>query len=78
LLKTKVFIVHVYAFEITLHCCNLVVKKTTAPTINHFCEKLLLLKDKMNTVTGKRIAMQRHDFMEMCLTQFYDEWNGLK
>lgn len=53
-------------------------KKTTAPTINHFYEKLLLLKAQMNTSSGKKIAAQRHDFMEMYLTQFYDEWNGLK
>jgi uncharacterized protein len=53
-------------------------KKSTAPTINHFYEKLLLLKEQMNTVTGKKIATQRHDFMEMYLNQFYDEWNGLK
>jgi uncharacterized protein len=55
-----------------------VYKSSSAPTINHFYEKLLLLKNKMNTVTGKRIAAQRHDFMEMYLTQFYDEWNGIK
>jgi uncharacterized protein len=55
-----------------------VYKSSSAPTINHFYEKLLLLKDKMNTVTGKRIATQRHAFMEMYLTQFYDEWNGIK
>jgi uncharacterized protein len=53
-------------------------KKTTAPTINHFYEKLLLLTAQMNTASGKKIAAQRHDFMEMYLTQFYDEWNGLK
>jgi uncharacterized protein len=53
-------------------------KKTTAPTINHFYEKLLLLTAQMNTSSGKKIAAQRHDFMEMYLTQFYDEWNGLK
>jgi uncharacterized protein len=53
-------------------------KKTTAPTINHFYEKLLLLTAQMNTASGKKIAAQRHDFMEIYLTQFYDEWNGLK
>ncbi|WP_417785590.1 HD domain-containing protein [Tenacibaculum sp.] len=51
-------------------------KKSTAPTINHFYEKLLLLKDKMNTTTGKKIAEQRHDYMEGFLDQFYKEWNG--
>ena len=53
-------------------------KNSTAPSINHFYEKLLLLKDKMNTKTGKKIAAERHQFMERYLTQFYSEWNGKK
>ena len=53
-----------------------VYKKSTSPTINHFYEKLLLLKDKMNTKTGKKIAEKRYAFMEQYLAQFYKEWNG--
>lgn len=53
-------------------------KKSTAPTINHFYEKLLLLKDKMNTKTGLSIAAERHLYMEQFLAQFYNEWNGKK
>jgi uncharacterized protein len=51
-------------------------KNSDAPTINHFYEKLLGLKDSMNTVSGKKIAEERHRFMELYLQQFYDEWNG--
>jgi uncharacterized protein len=53
-------------------------KSSEAPTINHFYEKLLLLKDKMNTETGKQIAQERHLFMETFLSQFYAEWDGEK
>jgi len=53
-------------------------KKSDSPTLNHFYEKLLLLKDKMNTPTGKRIAQERHAFMETFLAQFYAEWDGEK
>lgn len=53
-------------------------KNSKAPTINHFYEKLLLLKDRMNTITGKKIAEERHIYMEDFLQQFYDEWNGKK
>lgn len=52
-------------------------KKSQAPTLNHFYEKLLLLKDRMNTNTGRQIANQRHEYMQGFLDQFYKEWEGL-
>ena len=50
--------------------------KSTAPTIHHFYEKLLLLKDQMHTDTGKKMAQERHDFLNHYLEQFYREWPG--
>ncbi len=53
-------------------------KSSDAPTLNHFYEKLLLLKDRMNTRTGMEMALKRHDFMLSYLDQFYKEWDGEK
>jgi len=59
-----------------LHMTKEEYKNSQTPTINHFYEKLLLLKDKMNTETGKQIAQERHNYMQGFLAQFYAEWDG--
>lgn len=59
-----------------LHMTKEEYKNSSAPTINHFYEKLLLLKDKMNTATGKKIAENRHEYMLGYLEQFFGEWKA--
>jgi uncharacterized protein len=59
-----------------LNMSKAVYKSSSAPTINHFYEKLLLLKDRMNTQTGRQMAADRHKFMEEYLEHFYKECDG--
>lgn len=66
------------AIKPNLHMTKEEYQASTAPTINHFYEKLLLLKNRMNTATGKALAAERHAFMEKYLEQFYNEWEGKK
>jgi uncharacterized protein len=51
-------------------------KRNSNPTVNHFYEKLLLLKDRMHTTSARRIARARHRYMEAYLDRFFREWNG--
>jgi uncharacterized protein len=51
-------------------------KNSATPTFNHFYEKLLLLKNRMNTNTGKSMAEHRHKYMKQFLNEFHKEWNG--
>lgn len=51
-------------------------KKNKGPSVNHFYEKLLLLKDRMHTPTARAIAEERHRFMELYLERFFGEWDG--
>ena len=53
-------------------------KNSASPTLNHFHEKLLLLKDRMNTETGRKMAEHRHKFMLTYLDEFHREWNGME
>lgn len=52
--------------------------KSNGTSINHFYEKLLKLKDLMNTETAKKIAISRHKYMEDYLSEFFDEWDGIR
>jgi uncharacterized protein len=59
-----------------LHATFEAYKTKSGPTINHFYEKLLLLKDRMQTSTGRALAEERHRFLESYLQQFFAEWKG--
>ncbi|MFZ3054902.1 MAG: HD domain-containing protein [Minisyncoccales bacterium] len=60
----------------TLHKTKKAYMKNNGSSINHFYEKLLLLKNLMNTKTAKKLAKERHSFMEKYLDKFFEEWEG--
>lgn len=69
-------LLHDPTMPVEMHASFESYKNSPAPTINHFYEKLLLLKDLMNTATARKIAEGRHVYMEEFLAQFYAEWDG--
>jgi len=70
--------IHIPTLDPKLNMTKEEYKNHNGTTINHFYEKLLLLKELMNTQTGKQLAQQRHQFMLQFLEQFYAEWDGEK
>ncbi len=58
-----------------LHATADAYKAAKATSVNHFYEKLFLLKDRMNTATGLVLAQERHRFMESFVERFLEEWN---
>ncbi len=72
----KNFAIHVPGIEPKLNMSKEEYKNSNAPTINHFYEKLFLLKDMMNTNTGKLLAEKRHEYMESYIAKFMKEWEG--
>jgi uncharacterized protein len=69
-------IMHTPNQKATLHNNFEAYKNTQSSTVNHFYEKLLLLKGRMYTKTGKETAVHRHKYMEEFLDEFYKEWDG--
>ena len=67
---------HVPGKKIVMHKSKEEYFKNPTSTVNHFYEKLLLLKDRMNTKTAKKLAKARHQFMETYLERFFAEWEG--
>ena len=68
--------IHAPDIPLSLHQSFEEYKNRKSTTINHFHEKLLLLKDRMNTAAGKRLAEERHRFLQSYLDRFLAEWEG--